>query len=79
VHRKPRKAKPPAKTIAAAPPEPVWPPKPAAGATSTPGKSTPPPGKTAVAAPPPAKTAAVTPPPAKTASTPAPPPPAKSG
>jgi flagellar motility protein MotE (MotC chaperone) len=81
VHRKPR-PKPPAKTIAAAPPEPVWPPKPAAGATSTPpGKTAPPPppSKTAAAPPPPTKTAAVTPPPAKTATTPAAPPPAKSG
>jgi flagellar motility protein MotE (MotC chaperone) len=81
VHRKPKKAKAPAKTIAAAPPEPVWPPKP--GATFTPpGKtaSAPPPaGKAAAAPPPPAKTASVTLPPAKTVSAPAAPPPAKSG
>jgi flagellar motility protein MotE (MotC chaperone) len=61
VHRKPKVAKPPAKTVAAAkPPEPVWPPKPAAGAA---------PAKSAAAAPAPKPAAApASPPVAKSAS-----------
>ncbi|HEY1750373.1 MAG TPA: MotE family protein, partial [Caulobacteraceae bacterium] len=83
VHRKPKKAAAaPAKKVAAAqPPEPVWPPKPAASAA---GKSPGPtsiPGKTAAATPPPAKSAAATPAPKAggAAAAPATPPPAKSG
>jgi hypothetical protein len=62
VHRKP-KAKAPAKTIAQNPPEPVWPPKPAA----KPATATPAPAKTASATPAakPAATATAAPPAAK--------------
>ncbi len=71
VHRKPKVAKPPAKTVAAAkPPEPVWPPKPAAGAAAAPAGA-----KTAAAAA--AKSAAAAPPP-KPVAAPASPPAAKS-
>ena len=62
VHRKPKVAKPPAKTVAAAqPPEPVWPPKPAAGAAAPAAKSTAAsaaPAKSAAAAPAPKPPAA---------------------
>jgi flagellar motility protein MotE (MotC chaperone) len=91
VHRKPKVAKPPAKSVAAAkPPEPVWPPKPAAGAAA-PGAAgaksaaASPPGKSAAAAPTPKPAGASPPaqPAAKSASgAPAPTPasaPAKSG
>jgi len=59
VHRKPKKAMAPAKTVAQIPPEPVWPPKPAA----KPATTTPAPAKTASATPD-AKPAATTTPPA---------------
>jgi flagellar motility protein MotE (MotC chaperone) len=73
VHRKPKVAKPPAKMVAAAkPPEPVWPPKPAAGATAAPTGA-----KTAAAVAAPAKSAAAAPAP-KPAAAPASPPVAKS-
>jgi flagellar motility protein MotE (MotC chaperone) len=66
VHRKPKKPTPAPTTVAAAPPVPVWPPKPAASSTPTPIKAaaaTPPPGaaKTASAAPTTAKPAAAAP------------------
>jgi len=78
VHRKPKKPAPPVLKVAAAPPEPVWPPKPAPGQAPTPIKpaaATPPPGapKTASAAPTAAKPAPATP------TTPAAPAPAKPG
>jgi len=66
VHRKIKKPAPPVQKVAAAPPEPVWPPKPAPGQTPTPIKpaaASPPPGapKTASAAPTASKPAAATP------------------
>jgi flagellar motility protein MotE (MotC chaperone) len=66
VRRKLKKPAPPAQKIATAPPEPVWPPKPAPGQAPTPIKpaaASPPPGapKTASAAPTAAKPAAATP------------------
>jgi flagellar motility protein MotE (MotC chaperone) len=66
VHRKLKKPAPPAQKVATAPPEPVWPPKPAPGQSPTPikpGAASPPPGapKTASAAPVAAKPAAATP------------------
>ncbi len=89
IHRKPKVAKPPAKTVAAAkpaaktvaaakPPEPVWPPKPAAGAPAVTAKTAasapaPAPKSAAAAAPAAIKTAASTPAPKPAAPTAAPP------
>jgi len=76
VHRKLKKPAPPPKTIAAAPPEPVWPPPAKPGAAGAPAA-----GKTASASPAAAKTAAASPAAPKPVATPtaAAPSPAKTG